>query len=129
MERLAALYPQAGHNAKTLNAVAWEWARLLDAWDVNHIEFRNAMTVVKSRCCFFPTPGDLKKAIDTVREKPPRVPEDRRLPAYTFGPIPEEQREKTRRAIEIITAQMTGKTHPDDAARQIAELGFAERIY
>ena len=124
LERLAALYPQAGHNAKTLNAVAWEWARLLDAWEVNHIEFQDAMVVVKSRCRFFPTPGDLKAAIDWIREHPPRIPESRRLQDYSFGPIPEERRAKTREAIAIITAQLKREITPDEASRRIAALGF-----
>lgn len=82
------------------------------------------MVVVKSRCRFFPTPGDLKAAIDAIREHPPRVPESRRLQDYSFGPIPEERRAKTQEAIDIITAQLTKKITPDEASRRIAALGF-----
>ena len=125
LRRLSLLYPEAKHDDDSLNVVAWEWARLLDAWEVNNIEFRDAMTVLKGNCRWFPTPGDLKAAIDWVREHPPRVPEDRRLEAYTFGPFPEERQEKTRRAVEIIAAQLKREITSDEAARRIAALGFA----
>ena len=124
LKTLSLLYPEAGHNADSLNVLAWEWARLLDAWEVNHIEFRDAMVVVKSRCRFFPTPGDLKAAIDAIRENPPRVPESRRLQDYSFGPIPEERRAKTQEAIAIIAAQLKREITPDEASRRIAALGF-----
>lgn len=122
--RLAALYPEAGHNDKTLRVTAKEWAELLDAWEASGREFMDALTVVKTRCNFFPKPADLKSALDWIREHPPRVPESHRLPEYTFGHESAERREKTQKAIDIITAQLTKKITPDEAARRIAALGF-----
>ena len=124
MKRLSLLYPQAGHNAESLNVVAWEWARMLDDLGANNVEFADAMAVVKRRCRFFPTPADVAEALRWVREHPPRVPEERRLEAYSFGPDSEERRQKTQQAIAIITAQLTKQITPEEASRRIAALGF-----
>lgn len=124
LKRLSLLYPQAGHDDASLNVVAWEWARVLDDLGANNVEFADAMAVVKRRCRFFPTPADLAEALRWIRENPPRVPESRRLPEYSFGPIPEERRRKQDEAIAVITAQMTKRITPEEAARRIAALGF-----
>lgn len=118
--RLAALYPEAGHNGKTLRIVAEEWAALLHAEEASERELMDALAVVKRRCRFFPKTADLKEALDWVREHPPRIPESRRLPEADSRPMSE----KAKRAAEIIAAQLTKRITPQEASRQIAALGL-----
>lgn len=122
MGRLAALYPEAGHNGKTLRIVAEEWAALLNAEAASAREFLDTMAVVKRRCHFFPTTADLKESLDWVREHPPRIPENRRLEEP--GPTP-ESREKAAACCAIISRQLKREITPEEASRELAALGVA----
>lgn len=116
LQRLATLHPECGHNGKTLYVVAQEWAAVLEHEEASTAEFLDALAVVKRRCKFFPTPADLVEGLREIREHPPRIPEQMRLPEPEFTP---EKQARVRACCAIIAAQLARQITPDEASRRL----------
>lgn len=123
LKTLLVLYPEAGHNGATLVLLVEQWQDLLAADSVDETEFVWAMRWAKKHCRFFPKPVDVLEGVRAYREHPPtRVDARHRLPEESTVSLTPEEKERNRKRIAVMRAQLSHRISPEEAAAKLQSI-------
>lgn len=119
--RLAAHYPEAGHNGTTIRIIAEDYHHDLVSEGVSPQNFREAVVEARKRTAFFPKVSDILKAHHEIVSRPQPASRVAGLIAETTRERSEEETALAKRNFAIIGRMARGEItqeQADDLMRQ-----------
>lgn len=119
--RLAAHYPESGHNGKTLAIISDDYLHDLRSEGITPQNFREAVAEARKRTAFFPKVSDIIKAHHSLTSQPQPT---RRVAGLLDEHTRERSPEETaiaRRNLGLIRRQAEGEITEAEATRLMQE--------